>query len=82
MDSVFVVQHLHVTPDGCDDVKMIGIYRTRAAAESAVARLAQQPGLCEFPRIVDCDRDSDDQGFHISEYPLDLDHWEQGYVTV
>jgi hypothetical protein len=82
MKSVFIVQHLHVFPDGSECVKLIGAYRCKAAALSAVERLRVQPGFCDYPRIIDPDLDTDESGFYIDEYLLDKDHWTEGFVTV
>lgn len=82
MESVFVLQHLHVLPRGEDDVKLIGVYRTIEAARSAVERLRDQPGFRDHPQVVDPLEDTDEQGFHIGKYPLDKDHWSEGYVTL
>ena len=67
---VFVVQHVHELRNEEEDVKMIGIYSTREKAEAVVERLRLQPGFCEVPT-----------GFHIDKYPVDADHWTEGYVT-
>jgi hypothetical protein len=82
MQSVFVLQHLHILPGGEEDVKLIGVYRSLEAARSAAARLGTQSGFRDHPRIVDPEEDKDRQGFHLQEYPLDTDHWLEGYVTV
>jgi hypothetical protein len=82
MQSVFVAQHLHILPGGEEDVKFIGVYRSLEAACSAVERLRSQPGFRDHPRIVDPQEETDVQGFHIQEYPLDKDHWSEGYVTL
>lgn len=82
MQSVFVLQHLHIHPSGEDDVKLVGLYQSLRAAHSAVERLKIQPGFRDHPSIVDHQQDTDEQGFHIDEYPLDKDHWSEGYVTV
>jgi hypothetical protein len=82
MTSVFVVQHLHRLPSGEDSVFLIGVYQTETAARFAVARLSAQPGFCKHPRVVDPQEDEDDQGFHISQYELDKDHWTEGFVTM
>jgi len=82
MESVFVVQHLHARPSGEDDVKLVGVYQSLEAARSAVERLRTQPGFRDHPRIVDPEQDTDEQGFHIGAYPLDKDHWSEGYVTL
>jgi hypothetical protein len=69
--DVFLVQHVHVLEDREEDVKTIGIYSTREAAERAVERLKLQPGFRDTP-----------EGFTIDMYRLDQDHWEEGYVTL
>lgn len=81
MTSVFVVQHLHTLSQDVDDVKMIGVYRTKESACAAVERLRHQPGFRDLPKIVDFEKDDDEQGFQIVEYTLDKDHWPEGYVT-
>lgn len=82
MDSVFLVQHLHVLPDDVDDIKTIGVYNTYAQAAEAVSRLSTQPGFRDHPAIVDPMTDDSDDGFHISEYRLNQDHWTEGFVTI
>lgn len=75
MNHVFLLEHVH--RDGDEDVKSIGIYRSREAAEEAVARLKSQPGFRDHPGIVE-----DGSGFYINRYELDMDHWSEGFVTV
>jgi hypothetical protein len=70
MASVFVLQHVHSREDGSEDVKFIGVYSSREKADAAVARLSSQAGFSEAP-----------DGFHIDEYPVDQDHWVEGYVA-
>ena len=70
MKLVFVVQHVHEFEYDTDDIKMIGVYATREDALAAVSRLGTKPGFKETP-----------DGFHISEYELGKDHWEQGYQS-
>lgn len=81
MKSVFVVQHLHTLPQGEDDVKMIGVYSTREEALEATRRLARQPGFRELPHVNDYSTD-DMKGFHVDEYEIGKDHWQEGYDTV
>ena len=81
MDSVFIVQHLHTLPDGKEDVKFIGVFRSRQAASDAVIRAKNLPGFCECPRLVDPESDDDPNGFYIDEYVLDTDNWREGFVT-
>ena len=68
LTAVFVLQHSRDL-DGCDESKLIGVYRTRESAEAAVARLRAQPGFRMHP---------DD--FSIDRYDLDEDHWIEGFV--
>ena len=79
---MFVVQHLHVLPQGEDDVKLIGVYSSLELARAAVERLRIQPGFKDHPSIVNCGIDDDRQGFYIDEYHIDTDHWTEGYVCV
>ena len=69
--TVFVVQHEHELPSGCDDVKLVGIYSTRARAESAVEHAKTLQGFAAVP-----------EGFHIDEYTIDANHWMEGFVTL
>jgi len=69
--DVFVVQHLNVHEDGEEEVKFIGVYSTREAAQDAVNRLRLKPGFCDTP-----------DGFSIDLYWMDQDGWPDGYMTV
>ena len=82
MKRLFILQHLHVLPGGCEDVKFLGVYSSMELARAAIGRLKLQPGFCDHPNIVAPDADTDDQGFHLDEYEVDRDHWTHGYVTV
>jgi len=66
--DVFVVQHLRESSDGTEDVKFIGVYSSAPAAQTAVERLRSKPGFCEYP-----------DGFSIDRYPVDQDHWTEGF---
>lgn len=81
MESVFILQHVHVFELGSDDVKLIGVYRSRAAAVMAVNRLRSQLGFADDPDIS-TDDSGCEAGFHITEDALDKDHWTEGFVTV
>ncbi|NMN05606.1 hypothetical protein FHT19_002792 [Novosphingobium sp. SG919] len=70
MATVFVLHHVRQDDVFGDDAKLIGVYTTDAGAKNAQSRLAMQPGFREYPA-----------GFHIDEYPLDKDHWTEGFVT-
>ena len=81
MITVYLVQHLHLL-DEVEDIKIIGIYRSEAAAMMAINRVKNHPGFCDFPNVVDSAQEGDNQGFHICPYDLDSDHWTEGYVTL
>ena len=70
LQTVHVVQHAHQLADGSEDVKLIGVYRSRREAEGAVDRLRMQPGFCDHP-----------EGFQIDEYLLGKDHWTEGFIS-
>ena len=82
MKSVFIVQHLHLLPNGQEDVKLIGAYRSAEAAHAAIERLKTQPGFCDSPRLIDPLTDDEEAGFYIEEYELDKDRWPEGFITV
>ena len=82
MHRAYLLQHLHVLPNGEDDVKVIGVYSSKEAARAAVDRLKYQPGFCDFPRIVNVDTDEQIDGFYIDEYVVDQDHWQEGYEAL
>jgi hypothetical protein len=46
-------------------------YSSQERAESAIERLRLQPGFRETP-----------EGFVVQRYPIDKDHWVEGFVTV
>lgn len=70
MDTVYVLQHVRSDDEYGDDAKVIGVYRSRGAADAAVSRLRDLPGFLKHP-----------EGFQIDAYPLDQDHWCDGFVT-
>lgn len=45
MTNVYVLHHVHSFPTGLDNVKLIGVYSSRANAEAAVTRVGQTPGF-------------------------------------
>jgi hypothetical protein len=71
MDKVHVLHHVNEKLPGEEDVKLIGVYSSRAKAEEAIRRLALQPGFREAI-----------EGFEITTYQLDKDNWTEGFVTV
>jgi len=70
VESVFLLWHVHRFRDSDDeDEKLIGVYRIRSDAEAAILRVREKPGFSGQP-----------EGFQISEYPLNKDHWTEGFV--
>jgi hypothetical protein len=81
MTDVFILFHLGVDASGEQDVKLIGVYRSEAAATMAVNRLKSKPGFREHPNIIDHTKDNG-PGFNINKYRLDDDsNWTGGYET-
>jgi hypothetical protein len=71
MTSVFILWHSHETSPGETDDKLIGVYSSRAESEAAKSRAAQREGFKDVP-----------EGFEITEYELNKDHWTEGYLTI
>lgn len=71
METAYVLQHTRADDEYGDDAKMIGVYRSEANAKAAIARLRDQPGFIDHP-----------DGWHISAYAIDKDHWEEGFITI
>jgi hypothetical protein len=67
--TVYLLHHVYEL-DGAEEVKTIGVYSSEGAARQAVARLRTQPGFRDHP-----------DGFVIDPYPVDKDHWTEGFVT-
>ena len=72
MNSVFILWFVHNkdSEDYDEDPLVIGVYRTRGDAESAIGRLSAKPGFVDEPG-----------GFEISEYELNKDHWAEGFIA-
>ena len=70
MRNVYLLWHTHRLGDG-DNEKLIGLNESLAAAKAAQLRIADKPG---FALTL--------QGFEISEYEINKDHWTEGFVTV
>lgn len=70
MEVVFVLHHVRSDDEFGDDAKLVGVYRSQEAAKVACERLKDQPGFEDHPN-----------GWEISRYPLDKDHWQEGFIT-
>ncbi|AMB44063.1 hypothetical protein [Methylobacterium sp. AMS5] len=71
MDTVYLLWHVRADDQHADDAKLIGVYRSQESADAAVLRVKGQPGFRDHP-----------EGFEISVYSLDKDHWTTGFVSV
>jgi hypothetical protein len=68
---MYLLWHTHEFEDGSEDSKLIGVYATNELAMSARARSKLLLGFQDHPN-----------GFDISTYEVNEDHWTEGYVTV
>jgi homoserine kinase type II len=68
--DVYVLLHVHQSNE-FEDVKFIGVYSTHEQAEAAKERLSLKPGFS-----------SAKDGFYIDKYPVDKDHWIEGYMVI
>ena len=72
MDSVYILWFVHQWKDEDreDDELLIGVYATEADAQAAIERLKDKRGFSSMP-----------EGFLISKYKLNQDHWTDGYIV-
>ena len=83
MQSVLLLQHLHVFPGDVEDYKFVGVYSSHENAVRAVERLQLQPGFRDFQELVaDLGKGREGSGFYLDEYRLDEDGWTSGFETV
>lgn len=68
MDRAYLLQHGRYDDGDAADVRVIGVYSSRSAAQAAIERLKEQPGFRDFP-----------DAFTIDEYRLDDDNWADGF---
>jgi hypothetical protein len=81
MDRVYLLEHSYSPTPDSEQVKVIGVYRTREDALAAVARLRDKPGFMDHPHLVDPDVDSNEEGFYISDMVLGRDAWVDGFIN-
>ncbi|MEO7734186.1 MAG: hypothetical protein ABIY55_24700 [Kofleriaceae bacterium] len=69
--TVWLAWH-ELDSDGASELKLIGVFSTRARAEAAVDARRGKPGFVDHP-----------DGFEIASYVIDRDGaWLDGFVTV
>ncbi|MFW5754889.1 MAG: DUF7336 domain-containing protein [Marinilabiliaceae bacterium] len=71
MKFVFLLWHIHKINEEEEDSKLIGVYSSKEKAMKKIEEYKNIEGFKENP-----------EGFEISEYQIDSDHWEEGFVTV
>ena len=69
--DVYLLWHTHEMPDGEEDDKLIGVFSSEEKADQVRLRALIQPGFHDAP-----------EGFVISRYMVDEDHWTEGYVSI
>jgi hypothetical protein len=69
MTKVYLLWHQKGPED--DDAKLLGVYSTKAAAESRIDNAVKLAGFRRYP-----------DGFTISLYEVDQDHWTSGFAQV
>jgi hypothetical protein len=65
--TVYLLSHVRAD-DEDQDMKVCGIYSSNQEARSAIRRLAVEPGFKDHQN-----------GFYISEYEINKDHWTEGF---
>ena len=80
MQSVYLLEHLHVISEDNECVKTIGIYASEEDALLAVERLKTQSGFSEFSNVNSSS--GDESGFYMNCYQLGEDNWTEGFVTI
>jgi hypothetical protein len=68
-DTVYLLTHEHEL-EGCDLLKILGVYSAQSLAEAAQAYFSTQPGFCDHQG-----------GFVIEECQLDKHLWSEGFIT-
>lgn len=69
--TLFLVLHERSgSDDSSEDLKIIGVFSSRAFAEKAVKALTSKPGFKDYP-----------DGFTIDAYKADTVFWGDGFVT-
>lgn len=66
--TVYLVVHEWESRDGCEHLKIIGVYSSSELAHSAVDGLRSQSGFRDHP-----------DGFFVSECLLDRTEWREGF---
>ena len=69
-DMVHLLWFAKEMPDGKEDVELlIGVYSSEGEANTAIERVKNKSGFGDFH-----------EGFLISPYQVDRDHWNEGFA--
>jgi homoserine kinase type II len=69
-DMVHLLWFVKEMPEGKEDIELlIGAYSTDSEAKAAIERVRNKRGFAQYQ-----------DGFQISTYPLNRDHWTDGFV--
>ena len=84
MQSVYLLQHLHIHPDGDEDYRLVGVYGSRSRATGALEQLRLMPGFRDFPELVSDvgelgPRPDGGSGFYLVEQVLDRSRFSDGF---
>lgn len=84
MQSVYLLQHLHIHPDGDEDYRLVGVYGSRRGAIGALEQLRVMPGFRDFPELVSDEgelgpRPDGGSGFYLVEQVLDRSRFTDGF---
>lgn len=84
MHSVYLLQHLHVHPDGDEDYRLVGVFGSRSGAMGALEHLRAKPGFRDFPELVSDEgelgpRPDSGSGFYLVEQLLDRSRFTEGF---
>jgi hypothetical protein len=70
MSEVHLLWFAREMPEGEEDVELlIGVYSSEAEAKAAIERVKNKRGFADFQ-----------EGFQISTYQVNCDHWDEGFV--
>jgi hypothetical protein len=84
MQSVYLLKHLHIHPDGDEDYRLVGVYGSRSGATAALEQLRGMPGFRDFPELVSDvgelgPRPDGGSGFYLVEQVLDRSRFTEGF---
>jgi hypothetical protein len=70
MKTIWQLHHVRELPDGCEDIKQIGLFASEDDARAAIEQVKPEPGFREYPN-----------DFVLGEVVLGYVAFEQGFVT-